>query len=513
MKLALLNGSRAGETVDLKPPGISIGRETDNDVCVLEAGMSRYHAKVEFVEGEWVVRDMGSTNGVKINDEKIDGPRPLRHGDEFRLGNQAFRVEDESAATGSNAPVIAPQPSAIQPAVEAPPPPGGGAPVFSPQPSAFQPVGDPPLSAGKPTVEAPLGEELRAVASAGTQLSMDSGDVKDGAEKPGDMFGKMDFFGGSKAAKGKDGGFRFKRPGNLLFYVCVIGVPLIFVLLFILWEKEKASRPEGPERPVPKREIPLLLVYEKNVIEPGNVFRYCLRVENGSATVELDDLKHQRHYEKTIDEVAEDVLDELKKGVAGTDFLRLRQGMPGEPENNVDETRALLVGVDGELNRIEVKNTFAPSSFEEIEVLLEDFSEKHLGVRTLQLTVEEMKAEAKNAFDKAEQLFKNREASPGNLNEAIKRYKITMELLDAFVPKPEMWDVSRRRSQEAQTMMDEIINSHEFNAEQLIRTKNYIEARAEMKAIMDMTDPDDRRYQGARKWVLKLDKQIMSQRK
>ncbi len=47
MNLYFLNGKRQGEQWELVPPGICIGRESDNDIQLLTGGVSRYHAKLE----------------------------------------------------------------------------------------------------------------------------------------------------------------------------------------------------------------------------------------------------------------------------------------------------------------------------------------------------------------------------------------------------------------------------------------------------------------------------------
>ena len=78
MKLFFLNGPRKGENIELAPPGISIGREEDNDVQLLVAGVSRYHAKITFNGSDWRIQDLGSTNGTKVNGKPIQSPVPLQ---------------------------------------------------------------------------------------------------------------------------------------------------------------------------------------------------------------------------------------------------------------------------------------------------------------------------------------------------------------------------------------------------------------------------------------------------
>ncbi len=96
----------SGRTVDI-PPGHDafIGRrdtahgiapEVDlTDDGGLEGGVSRHHAQISSHEGQVYLQDLGSINGTLLNREPLSPylPRPLRHGDELRLGNVPIRVE------------------------------------------------------------------------------------------------------------------------------------------------------------------------------------------------------------------------------------------------------------------------------------------------------------------------------------------------------------------------------------------------------------------------------------
>lgn len=52
-------------------------------------GVSRFHAEISIVNGTFHIKDMGSTNGTRINDTKIPAYRlvPFRNGDNLRLGH------------------------------------------------------------------------------------------------------------------------------------------------------------------------------------------------------------------------------------------------------------------------------------------------------------------------------------------------------------------------------------------------------------------------------------------
>jgi Protein of unknown function (DUF3662)/FHA domain len=70
-----------------------LGRMPDCAVIVTDANVSRRHAEVRPVGTGFVVADLGSTNGTKVNGALIDGERPLRDGDVISLGTTHLRFE------------------------------------------------------------------------------------------------------------------------------------------------------------------------------------------------------------------------------------------------------------------------------------------------------------------------------------------------------------------------------------------------------------------------------------
>ena len=56
--------------------GATLGRSREADIVLDDANVSRKHAEVRPSGGSWIVRDLGSTNGVKVNGRRVDPPRP-----------------------------------------------------------------------------------------------------------------------------------------------------------------------------------------------------------------------------------------------------------------------------------------------------------------------------------------------------------------------------------------------------------------------------------------------------
>lgn len=71
---------------------IKIGRESDNDIQILDESVSRHHAIVYNMANTCEVEDINSSNGVTVNGIKINRAL-LKHGDELKLGKCVMRFE------------------------------------------------------------------------------------------------------------------------------------------------------------------------------------------------------------------------------------------------------------------------------------------------------------------------------------------------------------------------------------------------------------------------------------
>jgi FHA domain len=75
--------------------GAVLGRSRDNDVVIDDPNVSRHHAEVRPSGGSWIVNDLGSTNGIKVNGRRVDGPQSLKRGDVIELGTSRVTFELE----------------------------------------------------------------------------------------------------------------------------------------------------------------------------------------------------------------------------------------------------------------------------------------------------------------------------------------------------------------------------------------------------------------------------------
>lgn len=85
---------------------VSIGRSAENDITIDDASVSLKHAVMERLEGGYHLRDVGSTNGIKLEGKKSE-TIPLRHGLTVKIGDVAFDftlTDEERAALNREKP-------------------------------------------------------------------------------------------------------------------------------------------------------------------------------------------------------------------------------------------------------------------------------------------------------------------------------------------------------------------------------------------------------------------------
>src|SRR5437764_11789587 len=90
IKLQVKFGDESRE-VELKESDISIGRATDNVLPLADKKSSRKHAKIEKVGDEYLVNDLGSGNGTKVNGKDVN-THVLSKGDEIVIGLTTITV-------------------------------------------------------------------------------------------------------------------------------------------------------------------------------------------------------------------------------------------------------------------------------------------------------------------------------------------------------------------------------------------------------------------------------------
>jgi hypothetical protein len=85
-ELVTVAGPTPGKVFSLTTDRVSLGRLPESDVLLSDPGASRRHAEIRHEDGNWVIVDLGSTNGTMVNEATV-GERPLQDGDRITIGH------------------------------------------------------------------------------------------------------------------------------------------------------------------------------------------------------------------------------------------------------------------------------------------------------------------------------------------------------------------------------------------------------------------------------------------
>lgn len=101
-KIRIRNGPYTNREVTLAESAITIGRDAEAGLPILDRSASRFHAEVVPVGGMYFVRDLDSKNGTFINDDKLEDEELLREGDIIKIGTTEMVFESGIALTDSD---------------------------------------------------------------------------------------------------------------------------------------------------------------------------------------------------------------------------------------------------------------------------------------------------------------------------------------------------------------------------------------------------------------------------
>ena len=74
---------------------VRIGRSSENDIILTDDRCSRYHATIKWVDGEWIINDLGSRNGTLVDDHPLTRPTVLFSGSRVQIGHSTLQFELE----------------------------------------------------------------------------------------------------------------------------------------------------------------------------------------------------------------------------------------------------------------------------------------------------------------------------------------------------------------------------------------------------------------------------------
>ena len=90
--LVVTAGALKGTSLDLDQQQITLGRANDATLVLNDDYASSRHARIFPQDGQWIVEDLGSTNGTYLDRQKVTRPMPVPAGVPIRIGKTVLEL-------------------------------------------------------------------------------------------------------------------------------------------------------------------------------------------------------------------------------------------------------------------------------------------------------------------------------------------------------------------------------------------------------------------------------------
>jgi pSer/pThr/pTyr-binding forkhead associated (FHA) protein len=90
--LVVTEGGLSGVSIDLTDQQITLGRANDATLVLNDDYASTHHARIFPQDGQWIVEDLGSTNGTYLDRQKVIRPTPVPVGVPVRIGKTVLEL-------------------------------------------------------------------------------------------------------------------------------------------------------------------------------------------------------------------------------------------------------------------------------------------------------------------------------------------------------------------------------------------------------------------------------------
>jgi pSer/pThr/pTyr-binding forkhead associated (FHA) protein len=90
--LVVTAGALKGTRLDLAAQQITLGRANDATLVLNDDYASSRHARIFPQDGQWIVEDLGSTNGTYLDRQKVTRPTPVPLGVPIRIGKTVLEL-------------------------------------------------------------------------------------------------------------------------------------------------------------------------------------------------------------------------------------------------------------------------------------------------------------------------------------------------------------------------------------------------------------------------------------
>lgn len=81
-----------GDAIPLVRSPLTMGRRASCDISLDFPNISGVHCELSFRDGYWSIRDLNSTNGIKVNGARVV-QRPMKPGDELAIAKRKYTIQ------------------------------------------------------------------------------------------------------------------------------------------------------------------------------------------------------------------------------------------------------------------------------------------------------------------------------------------------------------------------------------------------------------------------------------
>jgi len=90
--LYITSGVATGTTIDLDEDLVTIGRSSDSTLVIVDEYTSTYHARLSRNGEQWILTDLDSTNGTRLNGQRISSPVTVPPFTPVTIGTTTFEL-------------------------------------------------------------------------------------------------------------------------------------------------------------------------------------------------------------------------------------------------------------------------------------------------------------------------------------------------------------------------------------------------------------------------------------
>jgi hypothetical protein len=291
------------------------------------------------------------------------------------------------------------------------------------------------------------------------------------------------------------------RRGLWLILVLLLGATALGVIRFVL-QQSAPQATTGPTR------LPLLdVVYEKVEANPLTIFRYELRLSDGTLAVRLDSLEDGRHLSRDK-KVDPETLRSLVGDLDRSGFFELQPVYEGLAPN-VHDALDLTVTVGARSRRVKVVNRTEPAAFKAAREMLENFARTELGLAAVALPPAKLLELARDATLLGQKLFAEREVRYENLARTIRAFEEAQWYLETLEPKPEFYPTAVSGLEEARRQLQQRVEDARFQADRAIKLRDWDTAARQLRIICEMIpDRGDERHREAQRLLLDVERRL-----